>query len=177
MKKQTITTKLFSILCENQRGILSRFTGIFERFDFSIHCVTQSLTDTHGIVLIMLEIEMPGMKVDNCLNKIRKVIGVLEAMVSFGDFPRVGYFCFETAKANSVINYGTLISCTSTHIIMEKQGSLEDLRRFYNKFDKPGLIGFTQHPLPINESALFQYPLDNGAEVLHKILNDDIIVK
>lgn len=154
-----MTTKLFTLLCENERGLLSRLLQTFERAGYLPATVAQYQTDIRGTVLIMLEVAVPAEQVDTYLRRCGKIIGVLDAVVSFGDCKRASYFRFDRVMLDQrlldgLIGEGATILGINDHLLVGKTGTLSEIERFYRKFESVGLLGACHLPMPVGENGL-----------------------
>lgn len=160
MRFKNLTSKLFTLRCDNQKVLLSKITGLFERQGFPVLSMSQSATDISSISLVMVEAVLPAANADEMITLLNQITGVTDAVISFGDVQRVGYF----RLCSSVLSKGLLlqfqqqgaqpVNWSAGSILLQKHGRLDELRSFYNLIDGPELIGSCYHPLPINENGL-----------------------
>ncbi|WP_316738431.1 hypothetical protein [Pedobacter aquatilis] len=161
MKKQKLTTKTFTILYYNSYRISQRAIALFEKSGYEIATLIQSQTDINDMSILSIEVEIPAEKAELYTKRIRKIIGVAEISISFGDFIRLGYYAFhpEIIKGELIQEIlqqgGVIIECTADSILIQKMGTEAALNSFYEKFENQYLIGYCEHIRPIIHPSLY----------------------
>ncbi|TWR25333.1 hypothetical protein FPZ42_12050 [Mucilaginibacter achroorhodeus] len=158
MKREKLTSKLFSLSCENQKEILSKVIGLFTRTGYEIITLAQSQTDVADTVLITIEAKIPAQQVDNMLLRIRKVIGVIDVTIAFGSVLRSAMYRVSLTKnANAVwdiINKHNARGITlleGNQLLVHQIGKAADIQRLFNELDGPQLLAFHHSPLTVNQ--------------------------
>jgi acetolactate synthase small subunit len=160
MNHKNLTTKLFTIRCENHRGMLSRILSVFERPGYPLQCINQYSTDLNGISLVIIEVKVPEEKIESCSREIKSIVGIIGLTISLGEFERIAYFLFAKDEATSGFinglnrNGAKLVNWSAKSFMVQKQGSKKEIESFYNSSEGPSLLGACSHPLPVNEGGL-----------------------
>lgn len=158
MRTEKMTTKCFSLSCEDQPGLLARVLQHFSRPGYALHTVLQSRTDVSEIVLLTLEVVIPGAMVDPMIRKLNRIIGVLAVTVSFGSLLHTAIYRLLPAAFGpelcGLLNgfQARLISQESDgHLLVEQLGRQKDIQRLYDRLEGPELVGFCQQPVAISQ--------------------------
>ena len=79
-----MTAKLFTLNCKNQRDLLPDIISTMYQLGLEIETISQSRTDIPEIVLITIEVAMPGVLIDNTILNLKKIADVLDVTITFG---------------------------------------------------------------------------------------------
>jgi acetolactate synthase small subunit len=160
MKKEALTTKLFSLSCQDQDGILSRIIQTFSRPNYSIVTLSQARTDVREVVLITLELRIPAAKVDHMVLRLEKIIGVLEVTVSFGAIMQHAVYCLSSCNGTALDilrrHQAQTITQHQDHWLIQQTAHPSDIQRLYNELDGPSLVGFSQLPIAISQPLCWE---------------------
>lgn len=155
MKKEALTTKLFSLSCQDQDGILSRIIQTFSRPNYAIVTLSQARTDVREVMLITLEVRIPAAKADHIVLRLEKIIGVLEVTVSFGAIMQYAVYRLASCNAKTLNilrrHQAQTIMQHQGHWLIQQTARPSDIQRLYNELDGPALLGFNQLPVAISQ--------------------------
>lgn len=155
MKKETLTTKLFSLSCEDTDGTLSRIIQAFSRPGYLLHTLSQARTDIKNLVLITLEARIPAAKVDLMILRLEKIVGVLEVTASFGAVARHAVYRLSTldeATCHILQRYQTqVLTRHQGHWLVQQTGHPDAVQKLFNELDGPHLAGFSEQALPLSQ--------------------------
>lgn len=162
MNKNQLTSKLFTVRCEHQQGMLSFILTFFERPGYEVLSVSQAPTDINGIILIMVEVAIPARKAEEFVPKIESIDGVIDIVISYGSFVRAGFFRLSTSRLTAGFwdlvgrNRAVVIHRSGGSILLEKHGKADELDHFHQMLEEEGVtvMGACQLPLPINDQGL-----------------------
>ena len=163
MKKEAITTNLFSISCENQKGILSRLIAAFDRPGWEIATLSQAQTDVSGIIIVNIEAAIPDIMADHMLLRLKRIIGVFDVLISFGSVTCSAVY--EISLNAFKIRVGEVLNRHNARIISLDPGgrllihqiaTVKDIQRLYNELDHLGLVSFSQLALPVGQSLSWE---------------------
>ena len=155
-----MTSKLFTIRCENQKGMLNRILSVFERPNYGILSINQSVTDINGIILIIIESKIPAAKAEVLLTKIECIVGVIDLVISYGDFLRSAFFQLSAKGLNDELwkligaHGASLVSMSENTLLIQKSGKIGELNNLYRVLQSEGLMGACLTPIPVNEEGL-----------------------
>jgi acetolactate synthase small subunit len=160
MKKEALTTKLFSLSCQDEDGILSRIIQTFSRPNYPIVTLSQARTDVREVVLITLEVRIPAAKVDHMVLRLEKIIGVLEVTCSFGAIMQYAVYRLSscTAETLNVLrgHQAQTITQHQDHWLSQQSAHPSDIQRLYNELGGPALVGFSQLPIAISQPLCWE---------------------
>ena len=153
-----MTTKLFSLSCEDQPNMLSRILQHFSRPGYKLHTVAQSRTDISDILLISLEVVIPGVMVDPMVKKLHRIVGVLDVTVSFGALLGTAIFrllpsSFQPDLCGMLNSFQARILAVQEdgHLLVHQLGKDKEIQQLYDKLDGPALVGFCKSPIAISQ--------------------------
>lgn len=176
MKKEALTTKLFSLSCQDEDGILSRIIQTFSRPNYPIVTLSQARTDVREVILIALEVRIPAIKADHIVLRLKKIIGVLEVTVSFGAIMQ--YAVYRLSSCNGATlnilrrHQAQTITQHQDHWLIQQTAHPADIQRLYNELDGPALIGFSQLPVAISQPLCWE-----EVKEIHKSSNEMELMK
>ncbi len=172
MKKEALTTKLFSLSCEDQDGILSRIIQTFSRPNYPVVTLSQARTDVHEVVLISLEVRIPAAKVDHMVLRLEKIIGVLEVTVSFGAIMQYAVYRLSSCTGETLNilrrHQAQTITQHQGHWLVQQTAQPSDIQRLYNELDGPALVGFSQLPIAISQPLCWEEVKEAGIGLENK---------
>ena len=122
MNKNQLTSKLFTVRCEHQQGMLSFILTFFERPGYEVLSVSQAPTDINGIILIMVEVAIPARKAEEFVPKIESIDGVIDIVISYGSFIRAGFFRLSTSRLTA--GFWDLVGRNRAVVIHRSGGSI-----------------------------------------------------
>ncbi len=160
MKKEALTTKLFSLSCHDQDGILSRIIQTFSRPNYPVVSLSQARTDVREVVLITLEVRIPAAKADHMVLRLQKIIGVLEVTVSFGAIMQYAVYRLSSCTGETLNilrrHQAQTITQHQDHWLIQQTAHPDDIQRLYNELDGPALVGFSQLPVAISQPLCWE---------------------
>lgn len=157
MKKTTSNSVLFSILTENQKGVLARILAIIDRPNYHLETMTMGKTDVNGQVLITLEALIPAAEQSNIACRIEKIIEVEKIECRSLDHTQVlrsGLFQVNLAAADHDFwrliqkSGATVTGASAGKLLLQKTAQAEDLRELYNILDREYLESYSETTLP-----------------------------
>jgi acetolactate synthase small subunit len=159
MKKKNMTSKLFTLNCKNQRDLLPDIISTMYQLGLEIETISQSRTDIPEIVLITIEVAMPGILIDNTLLNLKKIADVLDVTITFGSVLNAALFkiSFDTNENIWEILHRYNVRCVSMEnntLLIHQIAKEGDIQRLYNALEGPGLISFSQLPLSNYQSTI-----------------------
>jgi acetolactate synthase small subunit len=152
MKKKNITSKLFNLNCKNQNDLLPKIISTMHELGLEIETISQSRTDIPEIVLITIEVAMPGILIDNTILNLKKLPDVQDVTITFGSVLNAALFkiSFDTNENIWEILHRYNVRCISMEnntLLIHQIAKESDIQRLYNALEGPGLISFSQLPL------------------------------
>jgi acetolactate synthase small subunit len=168
--KNTMTTKLFSLSCENHPTLLTRIIQTFTRPGYALETLSQSRTDVSDIVLITLEVAIPAAQVDHMILRLKRIIGVLEVTISFGSVLNSAVFTLSDLMP-SILNslnrfQARAVEWQHGNLLIHQIGKEADIRQLYDEIDGPNLVAFSRSPLAISQPLNWEgYAANAVAEV------------
>ncbi|MCS3556881.1 MULTISPECIES: hypothetical protein [unclassified Sphingobacterium] len=159
MKKKNMTSKLFTLNCKNQRDLLPEIISTMYQLGLEIETISQSRTDIPEIVLITIEVAMPGVLIDNTIINLKKIADVLDVTITFGSVLNAALFKISFDKNENIweILHRYNVRCISIEnntLLIHQIAKEGDIQRLYNALEGPGLISFSQLPLSNYQSTI-----------------------
>lgn len=154
-----MTAKLFTLNCKNQRDLLPEIISTMHQLGLEIETISQSRTDIPEIVLITIEVAMPGILIDNTIFTLKKIADVLDVTITFGSVLNAALFkiSFDTNENIWEILHCYNVRCISIEnntLLIHQIAKEGDIQRLYNALEGPGLISFSQLPLSNYQSTI-----------------------
>lgn len=154
-----MTAKLFTLNCKNQRDLLPEIISTMHQLGLEIETISQSRTDIPEIVLITIEVAMPGILIDNTILTLKKMADVLDVTITFGSVLNAALFKISFDKNENIweILHRYNVRCISIEnntLLIHQIAKEGDIQRLYNALEGPGLISFSQLPLSNYQSTI-----------------------
>lgn len=154
-----MTAKLFTLNCKNQRDLLPEIISTMHQLGLEIETISQSRTDIPEIVLITIEVAMPGILIDNTILTLKKIADVLDVTITFGSVLNAALFKISFDKNENIweILHRYNVRCISIEnntLSIHQIAKEGDIQRLYNALEGPGLISFSQLPLSNYQSTI-----------------------
>lgn len=154
-----MTAKLFTLNCKNQRDLLPEIISTIHQLGLEIETISQSRTDIPEIVLITIEVAMPGILIDNTILTLKKIADVLDVTITFGSVLNAALFKISFDKNENIweILHRYNVRCISIEnntLLIHQIAKEGDIQRLYNALEGPGLISFSQLPLSNYQSTI-----------------------
>ncbi|TCQ99194.1 acetolactate synthase small subunit [Sphingobacterium sp. JUb20] len=154
-----MTSKLFTLNCKNQRDLLPEIISTMYQLGLEIETISQSRTDIPEIVLITIEVAMPGVLIDNTIINLKKIADVLDVTITFGSVLNAALFKISFDKNENIweILHRYNVRCISIEnntLLIHQIAKEGDIQRLYNALEGPGLISFSQLPLSNYQSTI-----------------------
>lgn len=154
-----MTAKLFTLNCKNQRDLLPEIISTMHQLGLEIETISQSRTDIPEIVLITIEVAMPGILIDNTILTLKKIADVLDVTITFGSVLNAALFKISFDKNENIweILHRYNVRCISIEnntLLIHQIAKEGDIQRLYNALEGPGLISFSQLPLSNYQSTI-----------------------
>lgn len=151
MKNQT-TTKLFSLSCTNQIDLLPQLVSVVKDLGLLIETLSQSKTDVPEIIILSIEIAIPGNLVDATILNFKKIPGVIDVFVSFGSVLNMALFsvCSKMDKNiwDTIHKYhAQCISLENDSLTFLQIAKENEIISLFNVLDGPELLSFSQIPI------------------------------
>jgi len=160
MKKEALTTKLFSLSCQDQDGILSRIIQTFSRPNYPVVTLSQARTDVREVVLITAEVRLPAAKVDHMVLRLEKIIGVLEVTVSFGAMMQYAVYRLSSCNGETLDilrrHQAQTVMQHQGHWLIQQTALPSEIQKLYNELDGPALVGFSQVPIAVSQPLCWE---------------------
>ncbi|SKB64598.1 hypothetical protein SAMN05660841_01667 [Sphingobacterium nematocida] len=109
--------------------------------------------------MITIELEIEGHYVDNFIEEILTIDGILDATVSFGSVLQVATYQMKFDSNSLEIldvikSHNTqVINIEADRLLILHIASEKDIRLLYNKLDNASLLGFCQMPLAVGQPS------------------------
>lgn len=154
-----MTSKLFNLNCKNQNDLLPKIISTMHQLGLAIETISQSRTDIPEIVLITIEVAMPGILIDNTILNLKKIPDVYDVTITFGSVLNAALFkvSFDTNENILEILHRYNVRCISIEnntLLIHQIGKENDIQRLYNALEGPGLLSFSQLPLSNYQSTV-----------------------
>ncbi len=159
--KQTFTITVYA---DDKKGILGNILIIFNRAGHDIKHLSVARTDVDQIILITLEVLLPGEQLNNILYKIEKIIEVYKATGIAVGLQQIAHFRLsnQLALADALVllqrHGAVLTNVMDDSYIIQKTGTENDINLLYNQLDGKHLLSFCRGGLINNQSLI---PLDD----------------
>lgn len=145
--------------CKNQRDLLPEIISTMYQLGLEIETISQSRTDIPEIVLITIEVAMPGVLIDNTIINLKKIADVLDVTITFGSVLNAALFKISFDKNENIweILHRYNVRCISIEnntLLIHQIAKEGDIQRLYNALEGPGLISFSQLPLSNYQSTI-----------------------
>lgn len=157
MKKHQITSKVFSLSCENDKGVLPRIIGIFNRPGYDVITLSQSRTDVDEIILVSIEVAIPAAKLDHIVLQLNRIVGVLDVTFTIGGVLQSAIYRIDFKTEMALIGdclgryQARPLMIHNEQLLIHQIGNETEIQNLYKELDGPQLIGFSQQPLPISQ--------------------------
>jgi acetolactate synthase small subunit len=165
MKARTTTgtRNIIAIYADDKKGLLAQILSIFNKRDYSLGCLNVSRTDIQDIILITVEVEIPGCELKTILRKIENIIEVYRALAWDAQtlsLNKIGFYRVSLQLLGDSLwallqKHGATISkIFDESLMIQKIGTDESLIDLYNQLDGKHLLGFCKSGLIAEQSML-----------------------
>lgn len=109
------------------------------------------------IVLISLEVVIPGAMVDPMIKKLHRIIGVIDVTVSFGALINSAIYRLLPAALKpelcQLLNsyQARILNIYDGHLLIQQIGKEQDITHLYEALDGPSLVGFCKNPVAVSQ--------------------------